>query len=76
MLTEEFVAAVSVWIQLLDEWLGIFGQTGGENHELIMFGHSIEEFTHTWSDQNINLTDLAFNFDWKNDVWVLDLLEL
>ena len=41
-----------------------------------MFGHPIEELTDAGAHENINLADLALDFDRQNDVWVVDDLEL
>ena len=76
MLAEEFVPAVTLWVQLLHQGLGVLRQTGGEHNQLVVLGHTVEELANARSDEDVNLTDLALDLDRQDDVWVLDLLEL
>jgi hypothetical protein len=38
--------------------------------------HSFEEGLHTWSDQDIDLTNLSLDFNWKYNICVFNRLEL
>lgn len=76
MLSEQLVGTEAFGIELGDEWLGVFGQACREHHHFVVSAHPLKETTHSRTNQDINLANLSFDFDWQNDVSVFYWLEL
>lgn len=76
MLSEQLVLAESVWVKLCDEWLSILRQTCGEDHKLIVLGHSVEELADSRPDKNVNLPNLSFDLHGQHDIGAFHRLEL
>ena len=76
MFSVQLVGAEPVWVKLGTEWFRVLGQTCCEHDHLVVSAHSLQECRDQWPHQHVYLADLPFDLDWKNDVGVLDRLEL
>lgn len=63
MLTEETLRCDIFWIKNVHERVCIFGETGSENDDFIIFANLLDKFTAAWSDLDVNIADAAFNIN-------------
>ena len=76
MLSVELISTLFVRIQNVAKWCCIFGETRCENDHFIEFAHPLQELLDAWSHENVDLANLALDLNWKDNVGVLDRLEL
>ena len=76
MLSIELISTFFVRIQNVAKRCCIFGETRCENDHFIEFTHPFQELVNTWSYENIDLTNLALDFNWEHDIGILDWFEL
>lgn len=76
VLSEKFVAAQVLRVQLTHQRLCIFWKWGSEHHNLIFFGHSLEELLYVRSYKDVDRIDLTIDFDWQGNIWIFYKLEL
>lgn len=76
VLSEQFVPAVALGVQLPHQRFGVFRKRSGKHDKFVVFGHPVQEFSYTRPHKDVDLADVALDFNGKDDVWVVDLFEL
>lgn len=75
MLSEKFVRTKLFRVNNIDERICILWKTRSEYNKFVVFMHSFKEWRHSRSNKDEDVTNIAFNFHWENNVWVINWLE-
>lgn len=76
MLSEQLVGAETFGVELSNQGFCVLGQTGSKNNHFVVSAHALQETADARPHQNINLANLTFDFDRKNNISIFHWLEL
>jgi hypothetical protein len=76
VLSEQPHGAVPIWIHQVHQRIGILAQTCGEDHQLVVLAHRLQEIVHSRSFGYEDITNVSFDVHWNGVVRIFYLVEL
>ena len=71
-LAEESVVHNVVYVELIQQWVSVFGDGCREHHHFVKFSHTFEKCVYAWAFDDVYIVVLAFNFHGYGKVCLME----